>query len=522
MRAVIYARVSTEEQAQRELSIPSQIDICKKFATQNGYEVIDIFIDAGKSGTTSEREAFQELIAQAKKKPPPFNAILVYNYSRFSRNEMDSIVYEELLERQNIKLISVTQPLPEDNAIRGLVRGIFRVIDNWYALNASQEARRGQIALIKQGYYCGGTIPYGYTLETLENGRKKLVPDPKTAPVVQRIFEMVASQYSYNEIIAYLTQEGIKPPKGMFWRKNTISNIIHSPVYKGDFVYGRRAKKHKKRNSKENWIIIENTHEPLVSRDLWERVQRTHKKPEHIQKSPALLGGLVFCSQCGSKMWYRKTYRQGKQYGNYICANREESKTCDMPAIAASIIEPFVINKVIDILLSNDIDTIIENVIRQQEENNEIKKLIQEKTRKLEQVYRTRKNLLRSLEILDLTDKDFIDINMRLRQLTAEEEELKRKIEEYQQELALMDIPDKEVVRDALVRLKASANSIDINNKEVLKDFLHIVISKIFINTKTKQYQIILKIPSLDESERGKSGSPYPSRTFIPLLEIPI
>jgi len=508
MRAVIYARVSTEEQAQRELSIPSQIDICRKFAVQNGYEVVDVFIDAGKSGTTSERESFQELISQAKKKPPPFNAILVYNYSRFSRNEMDSIVYEELLDRQNIKLISITQPLPEDNAIRGLVRGIFRVIDNWYALNASQEARRGQITLIRQGYYCGGSVPYGYMLEVLNNGRKKLMPNPETAPIVQHIFEMVAARYSYNEIIAYLTQENIKPPRGRFWRKNTLSNIIHSPIYKGDFVYGRRAKKHKKRNSKENWIIIENTHEPLVSRDLWELVQRTHKKPEHIQKSSALLGGLVFCSQCGAKMWYRKTYRQGKQYGNYICANRKESNVCDMPAIAASIIEPFVINKVIDILLSNDIDTIIENVIKQQEENNEIKSLIQEKTRKLEQVYRTHKNLLRSLEILDLTDKDFIDLNGRLRQLTLEEEEVKRKIEEYQQELALMDIPDKEVVRDALVRLKASANSIDINNKEVLKDFLHIVISKIFINTKTKQYQIILKIPKIVEEGRGNAGSP--------------
>jgi len=74
---------------------------------------------------------------------------------------------------------------------------------------------------------------------------------------------------------------------------------------------------------------------------LLDKNKRTHKKPEHIQKSSALLGGLVFCSQCGSKMWYKKTYRQGKQYGNYICANREESKTCDMLAIAASIIEPY-------------------------------------------------------------------------------------------------------------------------------------------------------------------------------------
>ncbi|GEM_PF-6340662 len=508
MRAVIYARVSTEEQAQKELSIPSQIEICKKFAVQNGYEVIDIFIDAGKSGTTSEREAFQELIAQAKKKPPPFNAILVYNYSRFSRNEMDSIVYEELLDRQHIKLISVTQPLPEDNAIRGLVRGIFRVIDNWYALNASQEARRGQIALIKQGYYCGGPVPYGYMLETLDNGRKRLVPNPETASVVQKIFEMVVSGYSYNEIISYLTQENIKPPRGRFWRKNSLSNIIHSHVYKGDFTYGRRAKKHKRRNRKEEWIIIENTHEALVSRDLWELAQRTHKKPEHIQRSPALLGGLIICAQCGSKMWYKKTYRQGKQYGNYICANREESGTCDMPAIAASIIENFVANKVIDILLASNIDEVIESIIKQQEENNGIKKLIQEKTKKLEQVHRTRKNLLRSLEILDLTDEDFIELNGRLRQLTEEEEEIKQKIEEYQKELALTDIPDKETIREALIKLKASANSINLDDKNALRDFLHIVVSKIFINTKAKEYQIILKIPSLESEERDSTGSP--------------
>ena len=508
MRAVIYARVSTEEQAQRELSIPSQIDICRKFAVQNGYEVVDVFIDAGKSGTTSERESFQELISQAKKKPPPFNAILVYNYSRFSRNEMDSIVYEELLDRQNIKLISITQPLPEDNAIRGLVRGIFRVIDNWYALNASQEARRGQITLIRQGYYCGGSVPYGYMLEVLNNGRKKLMPNPETAPIVQHIFEMVAARYSYNEIIAYLTQENIKPPRGRFWRKNTLSNIIHSPIYKGDFVYGRRSKKHKRRNSKEDWIVIENTHEAIVSKDLWELAQRTRKKPEHIQRSNALLSGLLFCSQCGSKMWYKKKYDNGKQYGNYICANREESNACDMPAIASSIIESKVINKVIDILLDNDIDKIIENIIAKQDEDNEIKKLIQDKIHKLEQVRRTRKNLLKSLEILDLKDEDFINLNVRLRQLNEEEEELKRKIEEYQNELALMDIPDEEEVREALVRLKTSANSLNLEDKEALRDFLHIVISRVFVNTKTKEYKIILKIPKIVEEGRGNAGSP--------------
>ena len=508
MRAVIYARVSTEEQAQKELSIPSQIELCKNFAIQNNIEIVDIFVDAGKTGTNTEREAFQELIIQSKKTPPPFNAILVYNYSRFSRNELDSIVYEELLDRQKIKLISITQPLPEDNAIRGLVRGIFRVIDKWYALNASQEARRGQIALIKQGFYCGGTVPYGYMLETLENDRKRLVPNPETAPIIQKIFGMVVSRYSYNEIIFQLSQEGINPPKGHFWRKNTLSNIIHSPIYKGDFVYGRRSKKHKRRNSKEDWIVIENTHEAIVSKDLWELAQRTHKKPEHIQRSNALLSGLLFCSQCGSKMWYKKKYSNGKQYGNYICANREESNACDMPAIASSIIEKKVVNKVIDILLDNDIDKIIENIIAKQDEDNEIKKLIQDKIHKLEQVHRTRKNLLKSLEILDLKDEDFIDLNVRLRQLNEEEEELKRKIEEYQNELALMDIPDEEEVREALVRLKTSANSLNLEDKEALRDFLHIVISRVLVNTKTKEYKIILKIPKIVEEGRGKSGSP--------------
>lgn len=187
MRAVIYARVSTEEQAIKELSIPSQIELCKQYALQNGIEIANIFIDAGKSGTTIEREAFQELIALCKQSPPPLDAILVYNYARFSRNEMDSIVYEELLERNNIKLISITQPLPEDTAIKTLVRGIFRVIDTWYSKNASQEARRGQLSLIKQGYFCGGAVPFGYKLQDAENGHKRLVPNPETAPIVKKI-----------------------------------------------------------------------------------------------------------------------------------------------------------------------------------------------------------------------------------------------------------------------------------------------------------------------------------------------
>lgn len=507
MRAVIYARVSTEEQANKELSIPSQVELCKQYAVNNGIEIVNIFVDAGKSGTTSEREAFQELISQCKQSLPPFEAILVYNYARFSRNELDSIVYEELLERNNIKLISITQPLPEDSAIRTLVRGIFRVIDTWYSKNASQEARRGQISLIKQGYYCGGTVPYGYTLVEAENGHKKLVPDPETAPIIKMIYDMVVARYSYNDIINFLHLKGIKPPKGQYWRRNTLSNIIHNPIYKGCFAYGRRQSRKNQRRPKEQWIILEDTHEAIVSKELWERAQRTKSKYTPKPRSDALLSSLLYCAKCGAKMWYKKRYQRGKQYGNYICSNREESNTCDMPAIASSIIEPIVVKQVIDTLLSEDINKIIAKALEEREMENEYKRLIEITTKELEQVYRARKNVLRGLEILDLSDEDFVELNKKLSELKEREEELKDKIQEYQSQLKT-DVLSPDEIREILEEVRNIAENLDRQDREELREFLQLVVSKITLDTTTRQFKIVIKLPVLENQERGQVGSP--------------
>jgi len=115
MRAVIYARVSSGLQADLGTSIPSQIKICKEYAEKNNFKIVKIYTDEGKSARSDERAAFQEMIEDAKKNPPTFETILIYNQSRFSRNVLDALTYKNLLKNYGVNVVSVTEPFDEES-----------------------------------------------------------------------------------------------------------------------------------------------------------------------------------------------------------------------------------------------------------------------------------------------------------------------------------------------------------------------------------------------------------------------
>lgn len=152
MKAAIYARVSSEKQAEKELSIPSQLKALRRYALERGWDIVDEYVDEAESAKSASRPAFQEMVAAAKKKERPFNIILVWKLSRFARNREDSIIYKSLLRKRGISVISINEHI-DDTAAGRLLEGMFQVIDEFYSANLAQDTMRGMKENMNRGVF---------------------------------------------------------------------------------------------------------------------------------------------------------------------------------------------------------------------------------------------------------------------------------------------------------------------------------------------------------------------------------
>lgn len=159
-KVVLYARVSSDKQ-DISLSISAQLKALREYAERLGYEVVVEFVDEAQSGRTTHRPVFQDMIRQARLKPPTFQAILVWKLSRFARSREDSIIYKSLLRRHGIQVISISEPL-ENNPSGRMLEGIIEVMDEFYSANLAQEVTRGMREAVSRGFWVGSHTPYGY------------------------------------------------------------------------------------------------------------------------------------------------------------------------------------------------------------------------------------------------------------------------------------------------------------------------------------------------------------------------
>lgn len=336
-RAAIYARVSSREQAEEGVSIPAQLKILKQYALENGYEVVYEFVDRGESARTADRPEFQNMIATAKRKPKPFDVILVHKTDRFARNREDSIIYKSLLRREcGIDVISVTEKF-DDTPTGKMMEGIMEVVAEFYSANLAKEVLKG---MNEKASYGGvlGEPPYGYTID--ESTSKFKIYEPE-AKVVRYIFQQYINGASLRTIGMDLRQNGIKmfgeaallkvskavKNKGkhkaqkLTWRPNTVRHTLSNAAYVGDFIW--------------NGNIIKNNHPAIINREDFEIVQEilSRRKTRRRQSQNYILRGLVTCYECGgslSQLNQRYTTKEGttKIYRSLRCSNHVRLGTC--------------------------------------------------------------------------------------------------------------------------------------------------------------------------------------------------
>ena len=369
MRAVIYARVSSEKQAESGTSIPAQIKICKEYLGRNGYTLYKTYIDEAKSALSTDRPSFQEMIEEAKKNPPPFEAIVIYSFSRFARNRLDSITYKLLLRKKGIKVISVTEPLEEDTPEGKLLEGIIEVINEFYSSNLARETFRGQKENAIQGFWNGGIPPIGYDVVEIKNGegkKKVLAVNEEGKNTVKKIYELFIKGYGFKKIAEILNSEGLKTNKGNAYSPSTIRGILTNEVYTGTLIWNKYDKKTKgkKYKDKKDWVKIDDRIPKIIDKKDFEIVQKLFE--ERKKMSPKSLGrvhvlsGLIKCGLCGSNYIYarkskvRGTHRYETSY--YVCGKKDKlsRNACHNIALKAPQIENYIVELVNSKLLSSE------------------------------------------------------------------------------------------------------------------------------------------------------------------------
>ena len=345
MNVVLYARVSSQKQALKELSVPMQLDNLTKYALERGWQIIDQFVDEGKSGRTVEkRTKFQEMINFALRKDKPVDVILVWNYSRFARNRYDSIFYKTKLKKHGVQLISLNEKV-EEGPTGQLMEAIFEAFDEHQSLKIGYDTLNGMKKNAELGYFNGGNSPYGYEIEMIEDDRKrkrrKLKVNESEAEIVKRIFELCNSGMGAKEIVKKFAAEGVKNRSGQDWNKKHVYGILKNENYTGTYVWHRKDELEAMR--------FRNHHAPIINEEAFKKVQgllldRSPKQTHPRQvASNYLLSGLLYCSLCGARM--KVVSGKSGQHHYYTCSNflNKGKHACTNKGFNINKIESFIV-----------------------------------------------------------------------------------------------------------------------------------------------------------------------------------
>lgn len=316
--AALYIRLSKEDETEgQSQSVQNQQSLLLEFVQQHQLSVYDTYIDDGWSGTNFDRPSFQRMIADIEAKK--VNLVITKDLSRLGRDYILTGHYmERYFPEHRVRYISLLDGI--DTGVDSTANDItpFRAIMNdMYAKDISKKIKSVKRDKQRKGLFIGGKPVYGYQMHPTEKNR--IVIDEQAAPVVRRVFSLALSGMSCRQIAAVLNQDGIATPAvyahlstarpGPYtglWSGERISEMLQNQTYTGNMVQGRRVKisyKSKKclRQSPENWVVVEHTHQPLIDRETFRKVQVLLNSRRHTRSRTYdfALKGLIFCHECG-------------------------------------------------------------------------------------------------------------------------------------------------------------------------------------------------------------------------------
>jgi len=369
----IYVRLSQEDMREGEsLSIENQKKMLTDYVSQQaGWNLVVIYEDDGYSGTNFDRPGVRQLLDDAKS--GKINLILCKDLSRFGRNYIEVGQYiDYIFPSFNIRFIALSDNVDtlDRNSMAMDLMPIMNLFNEWHAANTSKKVRSVLAQNAKEGKYIASFAAYGY----LKGDDEKHTPviDEPAAKVVRRIFELRATGITPTQIAKILNAEGVPIPSDYraqrlgkpnpykntfhYWSHVAVRNILGNPIYIGHLAQQKFTtvsfKNHKSvRRGKDEWVIAENTHEPIISQELWDKCQEVDRCASHgkiMKKGVVLpLNSMMFCPDCGAKMKLNGHAKKKDGSVNYFYAcgtySRCGASTCTTHYISRKQIEKIVL-----------------------------------------------------------------------------------------------------------------------------------------------------------------------------------
>ncbi|MFR6326533.1 MAG: recombinase family protein [Ruminococcus sp.] len=341
-KAALYCRLSVDDgNFGGSVSIETQKILLEQYCKDHKITDYKFYCDDGCSGTNFDRPSFKKMLSDIDE--GKINLVIVKDLSRFGRNYVEAGMYVQRFTDSNIRFIAADDNYDSLVNSDDLLFPIKNVVNEMYARDVSKKTKAAKKAKARDGQFIGSKAPFGYKIDP--NDRHHLIVDEPAAQVVKRIFGLASEGVGYNKMAKIFREEKVLTPiayfnlnnpdyfKSDYWRKEfdwhvtSIRAILNNEVYLGKLVYGKQRNKSMKskekvRNPKEDWIVVENCHEPIITQELWDTVHKILNAKHRPAKAGEvqMFAGLLYCSDCGHCLTYsQKQRKDGSYHGAYSC-----------------------------------------------------------------------------------------------------------------------------------------------------------------------------------------------------------
>ena len=328
----LYCRISLDDGGDNEsMSISNQKLLLKDHAEKLGMFQYEYYVDDGYTGRNFNRPSFRRMIADIE--AGKVGCVITKDLSRLGRNYIEAGIYIEIFfPKHNVRYIAVTDGVDSLTSPELDITPFKNILNDMYSRDISKKVLAGRMSRSRQGKFCGGTPPYGLKRDPEEKGH--LLIDPETAPVIRKIYDMALDGWGCMRIAKRLMED--KAPithvktqtecdvNYYYWSASRISHILRNPFYKGAHLVCRTHQKGIRSGTvdiipREDWEIIENCHEAIVTPEEWDKVQELIDGRPAIMEGNAcpfynIFHGIIYCATCGKSMQvrYEKVGRTGK------------------------------------------------------------------------------------------------------------------------------------------------------------------------------------------------------------------
>ena len=365
-KTALYCRLSQDDGIEGDSnSIQNQKSILRKFAEDHHFPSPCFYVDDGFSGGTFQRPAFQQMISDMEN--GEIGIIVTKDLSRLGRNQLHTGLYiEERFPMFGVRYIAINDNVDTDSNESNDLMPFKNLFNEWFIRDTSRKIRAVLKAKAERGERLGTRAPYGYRKDP---DTKKLIVDEEAAAIVRRIFAMCAGGSGPSQIARILKKEQILTPTmyaytrfGMNhtcldtahpynWSDSAIANLLENEIYLGNTVnmkYSTKSYKDKRRveHPREECMVFENTHPALITREVWDIVQRVRKNKRRLTKMEEQnkYSGLVFCADCGSNMVLHRAHTMSASYNHFTCRTyKKDGEACTGHYIRECVLDEIVL-----------------------------------------------------------------------------------------------------------------------------------------------------------------------------------